>query len=93
MAGRWHSLFAALGTDLGTNQRETHANKRDAPPPDGRLNDAVAMRPSALHETATGSRITQRSHVQILFPLPGKMAPGDVSGGRFCATCERICER
>jgi hypothetical protein len=40
MAGRWHSLFAALGTDLGTNQRETHANKRDAPPPDGRLNDA-----------------------------------------------------
>ena len=37
---RLHALFAALGTDLGTEPSESDANKRDVVKQAGRLNAA-----------------------------------------------------
>jgi hypothetical protein len=84
---RLRLLFAVLGTDLGTKQGETGANKRDAVKRAGRAERyrAAGLRPSVSGETATGWLITQRSQVRILSPLPAKMAPGDSPGAISCS--------
>src|SRR6478752_3441360 len=41
-----------------------------------------------------GNRLAHNpeSQVRILSPLPAQTAPGESSGGRLHAACERICE-